>query len=221
VTSSAERGLALLAALVALVPPPAAAQDAALAARVRRLVAAAWQLDPAAVRVELPAEAPPVADTAGLRLAGTGGDGWFALVIGRGARAGALRIRAAHVEQLPVAARALPSGLALADADIRWEERPRYGPPRAAHEQVRAGWTTRRPFPEGAALVAPGVAPAAAVAAGAPVAVEWTSGAVRVSLAGTALGAAGLGQPVRVQLIGRPGLRQGIVVAPGLVRLPS
>lgn len=220
-TSSAERGVALLAALLVAAPPPAGAQDAALAARARAMVAAAWQLDSAVVRVELPAAAPADADAAPLRLSGTGTDGWFALVVGRGAQAGALRIRAAHAEQVPVAARALPSGATLADADIRREERLRYGPPRPAHERVRAGWITRRPFAEGVPLVAPGVAPPAAVAAGAPVAVEWTSGAVRVSLAGTALGAAGLGQPVRVQLTGRPGLRQGIVVAPGLVRLPS
>ncbi len=110
----------------------------------------------------------------------------------------------------PRAARPLARGQTLAAADID-----------AAGGDARrlVGWTTRRVIAAGEPLRAPAVAPPAAVRAGDAVALVYQADGLSLRLAGTAAADAPLGGRVAVRVDTRRRF-EGIVTAPGVVRLP-
>jgi flagella basal body P-ring formation protein FlgA len=111
----------------------------------------------------------------------------------------------------PRAARALARGETLAAADIDGV---------GARDAGRfVGWTTRRMIAAGEPLREPAVAPPAAVRAGDAVALVYRADGVTLRLAGTAAADAPLGGRVTVRVDARRRF-EGVVAAPGLVRLP-
>jgi flagella basal body P-ring formation protein FlgA len=110
----------------------------------------------------------------------------------------------------PRAARALARGHTLAAADVD-------GPP--AEAARLAGWTTRRVIAAGEVLRAPAVAAPAAVRAGQSVAVVYAADGVALRLHGTAAADAPVGGRVAVRIDMRRRM-EGVVEAPGVVRLP-
>jgi flagella basal body P-ring formation protein FlgA len=110
----------------------------------------------------------------------------------------------------PRAARPLARGQTLAAADID-----------AAGGDARrlVGWTTRRVIAAGEPLRAPAVAPPAAVRAGDAVALVYQADGLSLRLAGTAATDAPLGGRVAVRVDTRRRF-EGVVTAPGVVRLP-
>lgn len=205
-------GLALAAVTAACAQ--AAPADAAVAAAV----AERWGADPARVRLAWGAGRGPEAGTP-FRLTGDGRDGWFGVIVEpAGAPPRALRLRAGLADTIPVAARALARGETLDDGAIRGEAAVRWGPP-APGVWPAAGWEVKRALLPGDRLAPPAVMPPPVVRAGDDVRVTWRRGGVRIELAGTALNAAALGEPVTVRLAGQTGQRGGIAAGPGEVRL--
>ncbi len=126
------------------------------------------------------------------------------------AAAPALAAQAPAAAAAPRAARPLARGQTLAAADID-----------AAGGDARrlVGWTTRRVIAAGEPLRAPAVAPPAAVRAGDAVALVYQADGLSLRLAGTAAADAPLGGRVAVRVDTRRRF-EGIVTAPGVVRLP-
>lgn len=116
------------------------------------------------------------------------------------------------------AAHDLPRGVVLEASDIVLE--PVGDMARGATTAVTAGWITRRVIREGEALRPPAVSPPAAVKAGQPVRVVWSRGDLEVSVRGTALRDAALGETVSVRVDTRRHL-EGVAAGPGLVRIDS
>jgi flagella basal body P-ring formation protein FlgA len=197
---------------------------AELAARVAGEVARLWGDDSAAVRLEWGALPPGASFPAGtrFRILGRGESGWLGVVFERpGAGGFAARLHAGADDSAAVAARAIRAGEQLAEADLRVEQRPRWGPPTRGQARAGAGWIARRALAPGDVLSASAAEPAPLVHAGETVQLEWRRGAVIVGLEGIALNSAGLGQPIRVRLTTGGAARNGIVAGPGFARLDS
>lgn len=230
-SSSASLPLAALLALLMAAARPLPAQAPAgagvpgsLARAVAGAVAAQWSADSTRVRLEWG----PVPSAAALgpatpfRLMGKGTDGWFVAVFEPAAGSpAAVRVRAGVLDTVPVAARALGSGVTLAATDIRRDARVQWGAPADSAITPGEGWLTRRPLAAGDVLSATTVTPPQLVRAGEAVRLEWHRGGVAIGLDGVALGPGALGQTVRVRLAERGGQRSGRVVGPNAVRLDS
>jgi flagella basal body P-ring formation protein FlgA len=200
--------------------PPAVPAD--LEGAVTAGIAEAWGVDPSALTVEWGLVPAPVREPGAtlLRLAGRGTDGWLAAVIRpAGGRTLSVRVRAGLEDSVWVAAHPLEPGTVLAAADLRGQQRLRWGPPRAAYDRPGPGWEVRRRLPEGAELAAPAVAPPTWVTAGEPVVLEWSRGGVNIALAGTALNSAREGETVRARVPGRDAPVSGTVTGPGTAAL--
>ena len=89
---------------------------------------------------------------------------------------------------VPAAARDIARGVELSAADI------------AGDTLARIGWVTRRVIHEGEKLTEPGVVPPKFMRAGAAVTVQFESGGVVVTRAGTALSDSAPGKSVRVRI---------------------
>jgi flagella basal body P-ring formation protein FlgA len=117
---------------------------------------------------------------------------------------------------VPVAVRALARGAALSPSDYRVAAvvvRPALRDAAAAD----SGWVTRRAISEGEALIEPAVGPPALVTSGQPVNFVAQTGAVRLSVRGTAASAGSLGDRIWVRMDSGRRLR-GVVTAPGTVQ---
>lgn len=191
--------------------------------KVVEQIAARWDARPERVRVVwLPDSHPEeIRADAPFRIVGTGTDGWLTLrVEGDGPSGKAHRIRAGAIDTLFAAARPVAAGTILRRSDLRAEERFCWGPP-ANPERPRPGpgWEARANLAEGETIAWPSAVAPSLVEAGAPIRLEWEQGAVRVSLEGTALNAARLGDIVRVRIPGRPERLLGTVAAAGIAVL--
>lgn len=172
--------------------------DAALEARVRATVAERWGIEPASVRLEwglvredrqIPADAP-------FRLIGAGAGGaWVVAFEPPGAPPLHVRMRAGTEIERPIAARDLERDVVITTEDIAYRRTVEWGAPRPVGA-VQAGWTTRRRVAQGQALEEPAVAPPAVVRAGEPVRALWSRGTITLTLEGTALGTAAVGEKV-------------------------
>ena len=123
--------------------------------------------------------------------------------------------------KVAVAARALPRGAVLKEADIVYradstaaKSRPVVG------AGVAAGWVTRRVISEGEALREPAVGPPPVIEAGDTVQAIWSDGSIELRVAGRAMNTAAAGGrvTVRVDLERR---FEGVAIGAGLVRLDS
>jgi flagellar basal body P-ring formation protein FlgA len=118
--------------------------------------------------------------------------------------------------ELPVAARDLPRGIALAPSDIRYETGREPVPP--GTDRIGAGWITRRVISAGEVLREPAVGRPQLVRAGEPVELLWKQGTIELRVRGTAMGAAAEGERVTVRIDTRRRM-DGVAVAPGLVHI--
>jgi flagella basal body P-ring formation protein FlgA len=127
------------------------------------------------------------------------------------------RLPQAHLhgqELVPVARHDLPRGVELTDDDI--DMAASSGRTGAVGG---AGWITRRVIRTGEELRVPAVAPPELVARGEAVELRSTTGTVQLSVAGTAVTGASLGERIQVR-IARGWTVEGVVVGPALVALP-
>ncbi len=199
----------------------------ALARRVADRFAQAWDLPTTSVRLAWgrATATRTLAEDAPFRVLGRGSGGWFAVVFDPATpRALALQVRAGVVESTAVAARPVSRGTTITRADIRLEQRVRWGAPdpRAdLAERASAGWEVRSAVAEGDPLVWPAVAPPPMVTAGQPVRLEWVREGVRVALVGIALNDARRGETVRARVPERPARLMATVTAPGVAVLPA
>jgi flagella basal body P-ring formation protein FlgA len=116
--------------------------------------------------------------------------------------------------RVPVAARDLPRGHVLTEADVRFADVPGGG------GHGGPGWVTRRVVRVGEALRRPAVEPAQAVRSGDPVTVRWAGSGVAVALAGTAAKGGAPGERVWVN-VGRGWRLEGTVAGPGEVTVET
>ena len=233
-TSSAERrpvfvafvaallAIALLAWAVALARADAASSDApaAVAARIAQELAPAWGVDATRVRVTCAEGAlDEVADDDAIRLEGRGDDGWY-VAITRNATRGtrAVRVRVGLADSASVATRALAPGDTLTDDDARLAPAVLWGAPHATTHAV-TGWVARRRILPGDRLAPPAVAPPALIAPGQTVRVTFSRGEVRLTMVGSAVSRAGLGETVRVRVPGRAAPLLAVATSAGEARL--
>lgn len=207
-----------LAALLLAAGPLAAQATPEFEPAVAALVADAWHLDPAQVRIQWAGSVPAGSAATGLRLEGTGQDGWFVAVLGSGSESSAVRFRAGHPAVRAVAARPMASGHILDAADFREDTLTVWGPPGEDQENIEAGWVLRRPVPAGLPLDGL-AAPPLVIKAGDPVRVVWEREGLRLSMEGTASNQARYGEAVRVRVEGRSGRVTGLAEGPGTVVL--
>jgi len=114
----------------------------------------------------------------------------------------------------PTAARDLPRGITLTEADIVRRDDPALAATNG--DGVGEGWVTRRLIAAGEPLRRPAVAPPVWVATGESVQVLYRVGSVEARLRGTAMGTASKDERVLVRIDTRRRV-EGVVVAPGLV----
>jgi flagella basal body P-ring formation protein FlgA len=114
----------------------------------------------------------------------------------------------------PAAARDLPRGITLTEADIVRGGDPALTATNA--DGVGEGWVTRRLIAAGEPLRRPAVAPPVWVVTGESVQVLYRVGSVEARLRGTAMGSASKDERVLVRIDTRRRV-EGVAVAPGLV----
>jgi flagella basal body P-ring formation protein FlgA len=201
-------------------PPAAPATSVALGAAVVAAVAEAWSVPEGAIALDW-SRAAGVDSNASVfhQLRHPGRDGWLVVRLGAGPGARSVVLRAGVRAPATFAARAVAAGATLEAADVRYETRVRWGAPGDAAAVPGAGWRARRSLAAGDPLAAPAIAPPALVRAGEAIALEWTSGTVRISMSGVALHAASAGDVVHVRVDGRPGRHAAVVTAPGRATL--
>jgi flagella basal body P-ring formation protein FlgA len=175
-------------------PAPASATADPAAERLASLAAQRLGVERDRVVLEGP---DPVGTPSAVRLLGSGAGGAFVAertVAGRVVRH---RIRVGVRASVPVAARDLTRGQALAAADLAWRDTVLWGQrPGTAPE---AGWVVKRRLAAGTVLAPPAVAPAAVVEAGRAVTLVWRGGGLEVTTRAVAAGTAALGERVAVR----------------------
>lgn len=125
--------------------------------------------------------------------------------------------RSGQLGPVPVAARPIPRGTVLTDADIRMERRVAWDDEEGGPEAVD-GYVAQRSIDPGERLAEPGVRPPYLVRGGQAVQAVLSHSGILMTLRGEALSAARLGDHVRVKL--PSGVRmEGTVVGPGQVAL--
>ncbi|MEO8199976.1 MAG: flagellar basal body P-ring formation chaperone FlgA [Gemmatimonadota bacterium] len=213
----------LLLMLPAMIQSPELTRaPSSLRERVAVQVAQSWRVDPASIRFEWSTVAPDTAslDSTDFRVSGSGTDGWLVLILNSDSAATrAFRFRAGSVTPTMVASRPLSSGTTLGPDDLRTELRVHWGPPATVTSTPSEGWELRRAFAEGEVIREPSAVPPSLIAAGSPVQVVWSRGNVHLTVNGTAMNAARLGQSVRVRVDGRTGRLVAIATAAGVVTL--
>jgi flagella basal body P-ring formation protein FlgA len=194
---------------------------ASLAERVARTIGERWHVPAPELRLEwgaIPAQG--VRDSAAFRLAGSGADGRFVVVLApESGPPCAIRVRAGVLDTIAVAAHAIASGTRLVAEDVVREPRLAWGPPGADAACPGAGWEARRAIGAGEPLRWPSVARPPVIASGDPVLLRWSRGDVSVTLAGVALQSAGVGERLRARIEGRSVRVEAIATGPGTASL--
>lgn len=202
---------------------PAVAVPPRLAEAVAGAAATQLAADSSAVRLEWGAipSAASLSDSTPFSLSGKGTDGWLVALFTPVAKSPlAVRVRVGVLDSVPIAARPVTRGATLAPADVRREQRVRWGTSSAA-VSPEAGWVARRAFAAGDVITSSSVTAPQVVQSGDQVRVEWQRGTVTVALDGVALASGGMGETVSVRLAQRGGQRRGRITGPGSVRLES
>jgi len=120
----------------------------------------------------------------------------------------------------PFARKGLARGDVLEPENMEYLPQLHWGPPDALPQLAEAGWVAQRRIEAGGHLTVPAVRPPQMVVSGRPVQLIWTSGSVKISLKGQAVGSAAMGERVFVRT--EEGHRMsGIVTGPGTVLLSN
>ena len=120
--------------------------------------------------------------------------------------------------KVPIAARDIARGTALAPLDIRWADTTLSDGSVPQGASVAPGWVARRVIHAGEILQEPGVAMPDLVRPGDAVDVVYSTAGVAIRVRGTAIGRGVKGDEVYVRLDNRRRLR-GIIAGPNTVRV--
>jgi len=200
-------------------PPPGASDQA------REIVAAKWNVAPTDLQLEWgrPRNGETLPAGSGIELLGGGRSGhWIASfsIPGSEAEKTTVALRAGVILNQPVARIPLSRGDILEAQHIEYQPAVQWGPPASEPTPVEPGWVAQRPIGIGDQLSTPAVRPPLLVFSGRPVQIIWSSGALKISLQGEAVGSAALGEQVFVRT--DEGHRMaGIVTGPATVLLSS
>lgn len=192
---------------------------------VRALVAARWGVEPTELQMEwgTPGAGQILDDAGKVELLGKGRNGhWMVSFSTKDPDRGPLTVtlRTGVVCSQPFASKPLARGEVLVEASMDFRPEVHWGPPLDLPQPAEAGWVAQRRIQAGEALVAPGVQPPLLVVSGRPVQLTWSSGPLTISLEGTAVGSASLGERVFVRT--EEGRRMaGVVTGPGTVLLSN
>ena len=217
--------LALLFCLASTLVPAGASRaltTGEVQERVTQRIARAWDVEPAALRIEWSrVSEDPSSDAELLNVLGNGHDGWFAVLLrDRDEGTRACRIRAGVADTVQVAARPLAAGTRIASGDLRTEVRLRWGPrPARPARRPRIGWEVLRPLVDGEPATPPAVVPPVLVRAGNEVELRWQRHRVCVTTRGVALNSAREGENVRVRIAGRTAPMIGRINSDGIADL--
>jgi len=193
-----------LAACLALAA--AAAPGLALAGaedQIRAEIDAALPADLRAVEVRVPASlARAGAGAVAVDWSRPARPGWITLRVRAGERSGWVRARLAAVLPTVVAARDLPAGHAIGEADVRVELRPAAagGPPAIAGLEGVLGRALRQPLAAGAAVPATALERSAPLPRGHRVTALVRRGRLAITATGVLERPAPVGQPTSVRL---------------------
>lgn len=110
-----------------------------------------------------------------------------------------LPLRAGIRRNQPFARVSLPRGAILTSANMEFLPSVHWGPLDDAPPAPDSGWVARRRIQAGELLTPPGVQPPLLVVSGQPVHLVWKSESLTISLQGTAVGSASLGETVFVR----------------------
>lgn len=179
-------------------------------------VAAIWAVPAGSVRIELPDDAPVVADS--VRIAEGSGDRWITTFWMDG---GVVRrfVRVGSVEEVATATADLPRGHVVGEEDFASAPRTAWGAPKMATAPP-VGWVVQRRIRVGEALRSPAVRPPLLVRGGDEVEAVLERDGVVLNIRAEALASARSGDPVAVRM--PSGRRmEGRVVGPGRVLLNS
>ncbi len=219
-STSLSAALVVLAIAVAGLPVGAQERDGEPALDVRWAlavqVAEAWGTAPASVRLEVPADAPALADSVAIEPGS--GERWVATFF-TGDHLVRRFVRVGLEQQVPVAASVLPRDHIVTDEDLVTGTRVVWGPPAAPSPDPR-GWRTHRRIEAGDALVEPSVRPPLLVRGGDDVEAVFTRGGVVLTIRAEALSSARSGEWVRVRMPSGKRM-EGRAMGPGRVVLDT
>jgi flagella basal body P-ring formation protein FlgA len=205
------------AAILDSAPASSLRHTETVAHEVAAAIAERWSVAATTVVVELISDGQwPEAGTA-FRLTGSGAEGRWAVWFDEANGARQLLVRAGVQQSVATAARDLDRGTELTASDLVMEPGVHWGSVTRA-ESVVPGWVTRRRIARGETIHRPAAEPRHVVKAGDDVRIEVVYGAISLSVSGRAAGSAAIGETVVVRA--QTGKRlEGVVVAPGLVRI--
>lgn len=170
---------------------------------VRTELAQRWHTDPGHLVLDWGphSNVGSIDPTVPVELVGSGSGGSWVVRIAAERGTVGIRMRAGTRRTVRVAAGPMRRGHVLTPSDVTIEERTEWGPPLEGSGPIaEAGWVVERGIAAGDRLTAPAVRPAPVVRTGEPVEVAWSSGIIRLTVPGRALGTARPGESVRVRL---------------------
>jgi flagella basal body P-ring formation protein FlgA len=196
-----------------------------ISAEIRERLAGRWSVDPSEIHLEWGRSRPVrfPAELGEIELLGGGRNGqWIVAFHSTNPKESGtsvpLRTGLTRIE--PFARQSLARGDVLEAANMEFRSRLHWGPPQNLPEPAEAGWVAQRRIDAGDHLTIPAVRPPQLVVSGRPVQLVWTSGALKISLKGKAVGSAAMGERVFVRT--EEGHRMsGIVTGPGRVLLSN
>jgi len=190
--------LALALAAAALLAPGVARADAT--ARIRAEIEAALPGDLRAVEVRVPSSLAGAGGAIAIDWSRPARPGWITLRVRAGERSGWVRTRLAALAATVVAARDLPAGHSMAEADVRVELRAASAGPVLAGVESVIGRALRQPVAAGAPIPAAALERAAPLPRGHQVNALVRRGRLSISAAGLLERPAPVGQTTTVRL---------------------
>jgi len=197
----------------------------ALSGEVRILVAERWGTNPDDVVLDWtrPRTLPALDEFAGLEVLGGGRNGHWIVSIQRPPPAQdrvSIPMKAGIRRWVPVARKVVARGKTLEPEDLEMQAHVHWGPGEHLPEVAEVGWVAQRRIDTGDILSRPGVRPPLMVVSGGTVQLIWTSGALKISLDGVAVGSGSIGETVFVRT--EAGTRMsGVITGPGTVLLST
>jgi flagella basal body P-ring formation protein FlgA len=197
----------------------------AIVAQVRVLVAEEWNVDPENLVLEWTRPRNPVSFDwlHDINVLGGGRNGHWIVSLrleNTDPDRISLPMKAGIRRWVPVAATTLSRGQTLGSEDLEYHELIHWGPSIGYPEMAEPGWVAQRRIDAGDVLTRPGVRPPLMVVSGRPVQLIWSSGPLKISLAGTAVGSGSEGETVFVRT--EEGKRMsGVITGPGTVLLSN
>lgn len=194
-------------------------------AQVRVLVAEEWGVIPEDLHLEWtrPRKPVPLDRITNIQVLGGGRNGHWVVSLhleDTDPDRLSLSMRAGIQRWVPVASTTLARGEVVESNQIEYQPQVNWGPSDGFPDVAEPGWVTQRRIDAGEVLTRPGVRPPLMVVSGGPVQLIWSSGALKISLDGTAVGSGSMGETIYVRT--EQGSRMsGVITGPGTVLLST